>query len=184
MLTTLILFGTFFILGLIIIGLAVLGDFVGDSLEGAANGIGHFMEGIFHFEYSGMSFHGFGTFFLGILLTLFGAVGVYLTEVYPNMSPYTMVPLSLLIASISASGMTYGLSLIFKESPKEITRMADYVGKKGVVTVSSKGVGDKGEVLFSERGTWTAIVMSDELLEVGDQVVVTEVVGNLLRVKH
>ena len=183
MITLLLVFGTFFAIGLLIIGLAVAGDVIGDTVESAANGVGHLMEGLFHFEYSGISFHGFGTFFLGIFFTLFGVVGAYTVEVYPDMNAFIIVPSSLVISGILASGATLVMSKIFSESPQDIRKSSEYIGREGVMTVGIKGQGDKGEILFSEENMKTFIAISNEQLNVGENAIVIDIIGNLAKVK-
>jgi membrane protein implicated in regulation of membrane protease activity len=185
MIDILIVYGIIFLLGLLITGVSFFADILGDAVEGALNGVGNALEGISSLggAFDGVSFHGFGTFTLGAFCTTFGGAGVYLLLAYPDISPFVLVPASLLISLAITLVSTYVMSKVFSNSPQSIRKLRDFIGKEGVVTVEIKGAGDKGEVLFVDGSHKSLLAVSDENLPKGTNVIVTELNGDLVKVK-
>jgi membrane protein implicated in regulation of membrane protease activity len=185
MIDILIVFGIIFLIGLLITGISFFADILGDAVEGAINGVSNALDGISSLggAFDGVSFQGFGTFTLGAFCTTFGGVGVYLLLAYPGISPFVLVPASLLISLVITIASTYVMSKVFSNSPASIRKLRDFVGKEGVVTVEIKGSGDMGEVLFADGSHKTLLAVSDESLPKGTNVIVTELNGDKVKVK-
>lgn len=185
MIDILLVFGAIFLLGLLITVISFFADILGDVVDGALEGVGNALDVIPSLggAFDSVSFQGFGTFTLGAFCTTFGGAGVYLLLAYPDISPFVLVPVSLVLSLVITVTSTYVMSRVFSNSPGSIRKLKDFVGKEGVVTVEIKGAGDKGEVLFVDGSHKSLLAVSDENLPKGTNVIVTGLTGDMVKVK-
>jgi membrane protein implicated in regulation of membrane protease activity len=178
--------------------LAVAG-LVGDFLGGILDGLGETVGGAFDTIEAvittteaaadsidelgeGFSFRGYGTFTMGMFLTVFGGVGMWLSLEYPYMKGFHVSILAFAIAALMAILAFRAAMRVFGSGPDTTVKLEDLIGKKAVVT-SAIEPNDIGEIQLRFRGVRSLLASSEKALSKGAKVEIIGVSGNNLQVK-
>jgi len=184
-----------FMAGMVLAVAGLVGDFLGGILDGIGEGVGGIfdtLEAVLSTADAaadsidqlgeGFSFHGYGTFTMGMFLTVFGGVGMWLSLEYPQMQGFHVSILAFGMAALMAATAFKGAMRVFGSGPDTSITLEDFVGKQAVVTsvIQPKRT---GEVRLRYRGVRSMLASADKTIPKGSKVKIVGLSGNNLQVE-